>query len=238
VPALAAASAPLAPVLALFVAITWASLVTHELAHGLACKHYGGHVAEIGLAVRYLAVLPYCTLDDLVMMPRRRRLIAVLAGPIASALWLVPSCLVYAVTAPGSLLHAVAVLMLTVFNAMTWLNLVPFVRMDGYLALSMMLDMPELRADAYAELRGLGGKRRAGVTRRERRLLLAYAVPSLAATVAIVGWMLGRWYTFCQRHVGTRGAFIAMAAALLMVAVTRRALAATRARTTRRQEDR
>src|SRR5256884_5117449 len=55
--------------------------ITHEFAHGLTCKHYGGEVHEVGFLLMFLLPCFYCNVSDTWLMPEKwKRLWVALAG--------------------------------------------------------------------------------------------------------------------------------------------------------------
>src|SRR6185503_12726271 len=85
--------------LAVIIGITLTITALHEFAHGLACKHFGGDVREMGVLLIYY-VLPafYCNVTDIYRMGRKQeRLWVIFAGiywqlvvsALGGLLWLV-----------------------------------------------------------------------------------------------------------------------------------------------------
>ena len=68
--------------MAAFVLTILTILALHEFAHGLACKHFGGEVREVGvLMVYYVFPAFYCNVTDIYRIGRRReRLWVIFAG--------------------------------------------------------------------------------------------------------------------------------------------------------------
>lgn len=76
--------AALAAWLAMFVVTA-----AHEFAHGLACKHFGGRVREMGVLLIYFQPAFYCNVSDAWLFPEKaKRLWVTLAGPyVELVLW-------------------------------------------------------------------------------------------------------------------------------------------------------
>lgn len=179
-----------------------AAMFLHEVAHGLACKHYGGSVREMGLfLLYYVQPVPYCDTSSSYLFPlKRQKIIVQLAGTLGSVvasawlallLWLLPPFVaVYPALLVGFGLNTgYAVL----------LNSLPLIKLDGYYALADALEIPNLRERAFEyctallarALLGKGGPDLPEVKPRERRVFLFYA--PLAATFSVL-W-IGYAYT-------------------------------------------
>lgn len=149
------------PVLDIFtgpnIPFLWATLIVlklaHELGHAYACKHYGGHVPEMGA---YFIMFTPCAFVDATSswsFPKKRhRLFVCFAGMYVEIALAAMALLLWSVTPPGfvrSVLHNVIVLGSVVTIGF---NINPLMRYDGYFALSDFLEIPNLRsrANAYA----------------------------------------------------------------------------------------
>ncbi|MEO3769108.1 hypothetical protein [Micromonospora sp. B9E7] len=194
---------PLAAIVAAVV-ITWLIVFLHECAHGLTCRHFGGRVSEIGVMWRFPLLAPYCKVDDIVLFTPRRRVAIAFAGVFVSMLALVPFAAIRAWAAPGAL-RDLAGTMLLFGSATAALNLVPFLRLDGYHMLSHALNLADLRTDTYRFwgqlLRG-GTRSTAGYRRRERLIYTGYGVASAAFAVTLLTLLIRFWYDSLARWVG------------------------------------
>lgn len=149
------------PVLDIFtgpnIPFLWATLIllklAHELGHAYACKHYGGHVPEMGAYFIMFApcAFVYAT-ASWSFAKKRQRLFVCFAGMYVEIALAAMALLLWSVTPPGflrSILHNVIVLGSVVTIGF---NINPLMRYDGYFALSDFLEIPNLRsrANAYA----------------------------------------------------------------------------------------
>ncbi len=127
--------------------------VLHEFGHGLACRHSGGEVHEMGFLLIFFQPAMYCDISDAWMLDRRSRLWSIAGGLwVQFAVWSV-AVLVWRVTAPGTLVHAAALLVVAVAAVGGLLNVIPFIKLDGYFFLSDWLEIPNLRPRSFAHLR-------------------------------------------------------------------------------------
>ena len=192
---------PFPMLLGLAAAIVLTTLV-HELGHGAALSSFGGAPRRIGAMLFYLAPAFFCDVTDGWRLSRRRQRVAVaLAGP-AVHLLLAAASLIAARFVSDAQLHAGLVLYALSCLVITLLNLLPFVQLDGYLALMSALDHPHLRRDAMdAAARAVGavllGARidePVAPQRGDRRgWLVAYGVACRVFPVGLVAFVLYRY---------------------------------------------
>jgi putative peptide zinc metalloprotease protein len=126
----------------------------HELAHAGIAWRAGARARRMGVMVMYGMPSMFCDVSDCWRLPRRRDRVKVAGAGIAAqailagggfAATLVPGLGAGAID--GLLLYGMAGALVAAFN------LVPFVRLDGYLMLMSALDVPNLRAKAIAQAR-------------------------------------------------------------------------------------
>lgn len=138
-------------------ALMWLTLIVlktfHEFGHAYACKHFGGHVPEMGA---YFILFTPCAYVDATAcwgFPRPRdRVIVCLAGMYVESILAAIATFVWATTGP-SLTHSIAHKAIFLAGVITVLfNINPLMRYDGYYVLSDVLGIPNLRARANAFL--------------------------------------------------------------------------------------
>ncbi|TWI45802.1 putative peptide zinc metalloprotease protein [Pseudoduganella flava] len=174
-----------------YCAIVYGGAVLHELAHGTMCARYGGRVHDMGLMFRYLMFFPYCKLDDLVVLPHARaRAVTLLAGVTVNLLMLVPFVAVHRLAPAGSLASQLSAFVLVFYNLSVLVNLLPVLRFDGYLLVSVGRGRPELKEEAAVALRG------AFQGRTGDWPLLAYGAGYALVTAAAVTGALYRWVSW------------------------------------------
>ncbi|MFU8874093.1 hypothetical protein [Micromonospora sp. SL4-19] len=210
------------------VVITWAIIFLHECAHGLTCRHFGGQVPEIGVMWRFPMLAPYCKVDDIVLFTPRRRVATAFAGVFVSMLALVPFVAMW-VWGPRGALHDLAGTMLIFGTAAAAINLVPFLRLDGYYMLSHALNLADLRADTY-RFYGRLLRQGPGAVRdyrpRDRVAYALYGLASAAFAATVLTLLVRYWYLSLAGWVGSGWAV----AILVAEAVVLGALAAHFAR--------
>ncbi len=133
--------------------LLWTTLIVlkvfHEMGHAYACKHFGGHVPEMGA---YLILFTPCAYMDATAawgFPRKReRVIVSLGGMYVESFLSAIALFVWAAT-ESSWLNSLAYNVLFLASVVTVLfNINPLMRYDGYYILSDWLEIPNLRQRA------------------------------------------------------------------------------------------
>ena len=216
----------------------------HELAHGVACKYYGGEVHELGFMLLYLIPAFYCNVNDAWGFPDRKgRLWVTASGAWFELLLTCVASIVWLVAAPGTFVSdmALATVMIGGFSAV-FANANPLLPLDGYFALADFLEMPNLRqrASAYLTwwlrrhlLRLDMPEPESGV--RERRILLTYGALSTLYIGFLLSWVALVVLNGAQRAIGILGGTLVALAILMLlrkklVTLWRGAVLAIRAR--------
>jgi putative peptide zinc metalloprotease protein len=214
-------------VLALAMGATWAGSALHELSHGAVLSHYGGRPSRMGLMLFYLTPACFCDVSDGWRLPHARQRVRVaLAGVAVQAVLASLAAVAAAAAVP---LHGGTVLRegLLIFATTNFLaglfNLVPFVKLDGYLALMAHVDVSHLRDRAMTDgrraiARALFGGRYA---RELPQLSWAtwFGLACMAFPLYVLGVAFGLWQSLLQ-GLGTLGAVIASFALCYLAART------------------
>jgi putative peptide zinc metalloprotease protein len=182
-------------------------VAVHETAHGVACKHWGGEVREMGFLLLFFQPCFYCNVNDAwTFESRAARLWVTAAGGVAEVVLGAACVLLWAASEPGTGLHEGARRVFMISLSLTLLvNMNPLIKLDGYYLLADFLKVENLRERSFRHLGNLG-KRLIGrpapaetADPRESRILLVYGAAStvymtlLAATLLTVlaGAILG-----------------------------------------------
>jgi multidrug efflux pump subunit AcrA (membrane-fusion protein) len=159
----------------------------HETGHGVACKHWGGEVHEMGFLLLFFNPCFYCNVNDAwTFDSRASRLWVTAAGSFVEVLIGSVCVLVWACTEPGSAVHGGAYLVFMISLSGTLLfNMNPLIKLDGYYLLADLLRVENLRDRSMAQIgwlfRGkILGKPAQRVTadRREAWILSIYGLAS------------------------------------------------------------
>ncbi|MGH7585534.1 MAG: hypothetical protein ACREMH_04745, partial [Gemmatimonadales bacterium] len=203
-----------------------ATLTIHELGHGVACKHFGGKVNEMGAMLIYFEPAFYCNVNDAWTFPdRSARLWVTAAGGWIQFVVAGLAAIVWALTNSGTLISEIAFDAALAGGVITILaNANPLIPLDGYFALSDWLEMPNLRQRASAHA-GWWLKRHVlrldvpepAADPGERRTLLIFGMLAstyIAMILFFVATKMHGWFTAALGAAG--GAFFLLAVAMLL----------------------
>ncbi|WP_411102819.1 peptidase M50 [Streptomyces sp. cmx-4-9] len=174
--------------------LLWLSTALHEFAHGVAARHVGGTVGEIGLRWRLPVAIMYCTVDNYRYLGGRRRQLAVAAaGAFANLLFLLPFALWWAFLPEGDPTGRVLGALLLLGSAQALVNLLPLPPLDGYTMLGHGLRVTRLApaSSAYLRLRMRDRAAAAAYPARARRLYLAYGAGSALLVLLLAAALAG-----------------------------------------------
>jgi putative peptide zinc metalloprotease protein len=181
----------------------------HEYAHAYAVKIYGGEVHDIGVALFYFTPVFYCDTADSFMFPNKwHRLWVTIAGIYVEAMICSAATALWVFSYPDSFLNQFAykTMLLTGF-ATVFFNINPLIKVDGYYALSSVLELPDLREGSFRMISAWFQKKflRLPVTvpvmtRRKRRIYWIYGILSVTYTASIMllisGWVKNFFYKY------------------------------------------
>lgn len=156
----------------------------HELGHAMTTVRFGCRVPSIGIAVMLGAPVLYTdTTDSWRLSQRSQRLAIVFAGVAAELIVATLAILLWVFLPDGTARQTCFALATASIVLSLAVNLNPFMRFDGYFALSDYLEVPNLQPRAFAlatwrlreALFGLGSPAPEPLPRGLRRILVGYA---------------------------------------------------------------
>lgn len=199
--------------------------VIHELAHGATLLHYGGRPRRLGVMLFYCVPAFFCDVSDgWLLSNRMHRVRVALAGIFAQFVVAGIVGTAGALLSDNILGDALLLLALGTYLAAV-INLIPFVKLDGYLALMAYLDIPNLRDHAMHDARTFLGHVLFGAE-RDRRLQQRWAVPygliCMAFPLYIIGGVALTLWSGMLQGLGAVGAVLILGffAGLLFVAIS------------------
>lgn len=198
--------------------LVWVGLIAttavHELSHGGTLAHFGGRPGWLGVMLFYLSPACFCEITESWRLenPRQRVMVA-LAGIVAN-MSVGGLAAFAALITPDGEAHSVLILFSLTCYLTGLFNLLPVVRLDGYIALMAYLDLPHLRDRAMADARSLWLRLLFGVRRPRELPGVRWAVPFgiLCALVPVA--LLGTAVLSIARSLlmlGPVGAFLLLA---------------------------
>jgi len=211
--------------IAMWVAFYFSILIMiglHEMAHALACKHFGGKVNKIGLMFMFLSPVVYCDVSDSWRFrSANHKVVVAVAGIFLQLLLTSAGLTLWQFTGSPFVLKFVA------FNTVIALmNFFPFIKLDGYWILVHLLDEPNLRTKGLKavdlSLRKLFGRGQPSASQPVTPLITAYGFGHALAIPFF--WCLGLYglYHFMsQASVSAALALVAVFACALCYRATR-----------------
>nr|VFJ54679.1 MAG: putative peptide zinc metalloprotease protein [Candidatus Kentron sp. DK] len=125
--------------------------LTHEFAHAYTAKHFGCHIPTMGLAFLVLWPLLYTDTTETWKLPsRRQRMTVAAAGMMAELSLAAYATLAWSFLPEGGAREAAFILAAVAWVSSLAINLMPFLRFDGYYLLSDWLEIPNLHPRAFA----------------------------------------------------------------------------------------
>jgi putative peptide zinc metalloprotease protein len=156
----------------------------HEFAHAYATKVYGGECHDIGFALFYFTPAFYCDTSDTFMFKNRlHRLWVTIAGIYAEVAIASVATIVWVASYPDTILHEAAykTMLFTGLSAVLF-NINPLIKVDGYYALSSLLQIPDLRETAWKTV---------GAAFQKHILRLPVEIPPTTRRKRIIYWVYG-----------------------------------------------
>lgn len=130
------------------------TVIAHEFAHGLTCKHFGGEVREIGFLLLFCMPAFFCNVSDAWLFTHKsKRLWVAFSGAYCEFLIWALAVIGWRIFAIETSLHYFALILIASSGFRILLNFNPLIKLDGYYMLSDYLDIPNLRAKALDYLK-------------------------------------------------------------------------------------
>lgn len=168
-----------------FVILLFTVIAGHEIAHGVALKHFGGSVPEMGFYFAYMTPALYTDVSDIYRLKKTSQKIWVMLAGLLFQGGI--GCLAYLLWSQAVEHSGLADLLYLTVTASFFslsINLNPLIRLDGYYVLQLALNIYALRRRAWSYVRSLvfNEKPEEILTPRERKVFLLYAPLSVIYT--------------------------------------------------------
>ena len=124
------------------------TIFLHELGHIAACRRFVKKNGEIGFGVYFIFPIFYSNISSIWHAKRDERVIANLAG-VYMQLWCMLAAIVWYYFTENTMLLYIAY-MLAIY---TFIQLIPFIRSDGYWLLSDLASVPNLQSKSNDEVK-------------------------------------------------------------------------------------
>jgi putative peptide zinc metalloprotease protein len=127
-------------------------LFIHETAHGISCKHYGGHVHRMGFHLVYLTPAFFTDVTEAwVYAGKWQRVVTIVSGAWSEMMICAIATPLWYVTPYGSWVHDFAYKMVLITGlGVIFFNWNPLIKLDGYYLLTEIISIPNLKEDSTA----------------------------------------------------------------------------------------
>jgi multidrug resistance efflux pump len=211
----------------LIILVAFAVMTTHEFAHGLTLKHFGGKVEEMGFLFLYFIPAFYSNVSDAWLLKKRERMLVSVAGGFMQLVLWSWATILWRLLSPETLGSRVCLIAIAFSGVQTLFNFNPLIRLDGYYLLSDYLETPNLRQKAFGYLKRklsallVGpGDRNAPATKRERRIFFVYGTLSFAFSAGLLLFVLGHLGLWMANEFQTWGIVLFSMICLMVVPLT------------------
>ncbi|HEX3581987.1 MAG TPA: ThiF family adenylyltransferase [Thermoanaerobaculia bacterium] len=128
------------------IALLFAVTVLHELGHAAACRHFGAPVRSVGVMLYYLQPAAYADITDSWQLRNRWHRVAISSAGIYVQALLTSAAVLLWTALRVTHHHGDILVVFIVMNlSIIVMNVLPFVRLDGYWMVSNALPMTNLR---------------------------------------------------------------------------------------------
>jgi putative peptide zinc metalloprotease protein len=160
------------------------SIFVHEMGHASGCRYGGGRPGDMGIGIYVTAPAFFTDLSDAYRLGRWGRVRGDLGGVYFNAVYAVAVFSFYLITGSTLLLLVIAAMILEIIEQM-----MPFVRSDGYWAISDLAGVPDLFSYFGAVFRRgpAAGSQVARLTPSSRRLVMVWSL--VTAIVLPIGML-------------------------------------------------
>ncbi len=174
------------------------TLMMHEFAHALTCKHFGREVNAAGFMLYFGMPAFFVDTTDVWMAPRRARILVSWAGPYANFILAAVASIVYSLW-PGLLWKAYLFQFVALSVFVGLFNLIPLLKFDGYYILSELFGQYNLREKTFRFF--MGGALVDKVFRREpfskeELTYVLYGIPAFFASAFLIHLAWRAWQGF------------------------------------------
>lgn len=200
-------------------------LFIHETAHGISCKHYGGHVHRMGFHLVYLTPAFFTDVTEAwVYADKWQRVVTIVSGAWSEMIICAIATPVWYVTPYGSWLHdfSYKIVLITGLGVL-FFNWNPLIKLDGYYLLTEIIGIPGLKEDSTLYTASLVKKHIwrlpidvPYVPKRRRLGYVAYALISGAYSYMIL-YFVARFAGNLTRGISGEWAFVPATLAGLLI---------------------
>ncbi len=186
-----------------------ATTALHEMGHGAVLTYYGGRPSRMGVMLFYLSPAFFCDVSDGWRLPRKEQRVRVALAGIGTQAVIGGLAAIVALFVGSTAVRDGALVFAVVTYVAGVLNLVPFVKLDGYIALMCQVNVPHLRDRAMVDARRWTARILFGGRHVRELPQLGWAVPYGLACMVFPVYLIANamvlWVDILQR-MGVIGA--------------------------------
>ncbi|MDX8049920.1 daptide biosynthesis intramembrane metalloprotease [Lentzea sp. BCCO 10_0798] len=195
--------------------------VVHEFGHGATLTHYHGRPGWLGVMLFYLTPACFCEVTDGWRLGRRSQRVFVALAGVAVQASVAGAAALVALVVPAGDARTTLIGFAVVCYLSGAVNLLPFVKLDGYLALMAHLDIPRLRDRAISDARGWLASGRRHQRDLPQRWAVSFGLVCLVFPVLVLALALSRWTHLLLGAGRAGGALVLLIVAALAYSVVR-----------------
>ena len=200
-------------------------LFIHETAHGISCKHYGGHVHRMGFHLIYLTPAFFTDVTEAwVYADKWERVVTIVSGAWSEMMICAIATPIWYITPYGTWIHDFAYKLILITGlGVIFFNWNPLIKLDGYYLLTEIIEIPNLKEDSTAYTSALVKRfvwrlpiEVPYVPKRRRLAYVVFAIASGAYSYMIL-FIVARFAGNLTRGISGDWAFIPATAAALLI---------------------
>lgn len=130
------------------------TILLHEFAHSLTCRHLGGQVREMGFLLLYFQICLYSNLSDSWLFKKKSHRLAVIwAGLFFQMVQFATCVFIWRITVIGTDINHFFWIAANINLLIILFNFNPLIKLDGYYLLSEIVNIPNLRDKSFQFLK-------------------------------------------------------------------------------------
>ena len=181
-------------------------IIIHEFSHAIVCKRYGGRVSEVGILLFYANLCFFVdTTDSWMFKNKWHRIMVSLAGPLSTFIlalvfgwgWILSMHFGNHNISPmfGS------IFILGIMNV--FINLLPFLKLDGYFILVDLINMPNLSKNSLKYFTSLYSRKNSDkVSKKDSLIFVIYSILTIFSIILLFILLLSFIYKILNNYNG------------------------------------
>lgn len=180
----------------LILILVYNSMFVHELGHATAAYKYDVEVGKIGVGIYLAYFVFFIDMTNIWKLDRNKRIENDLSGMYFQLITIIPISIIYMITNNISLLYGVIIIFF-----ISSMNLIPFLRMDGYWLLSDYLNIQNVQIKAFPSIKNfiiaIKNKRK-NKNLKIKRSIYVYGIYSIVYVLTTSAMIIFVTYSFIE----------------------------------------